>query len=351
MHLVSEPRLDLDERDGPRDECGVFGIYAPGARRRPARLLRAVRAPAPRAGVGRHRHLRERPHHDPARPGPGLPGLRRAEACALSRARWRSATCATRRPARSGWENAQPVYRSDRREVALAHNGNLINAVELHAELRERGRRVPLDLGLGDHRRAALHPRGGAARGRVADVMPRLRGRLLDGRHDPATRVVAFRDPAGLRPAVPGQARRPLLRRLARAARFDIIGAELLREVAARRDGLAGRARHRDAPGRREPRAAPSACSSTSTSRGRTRSWRATARRSRARKMGEILWPRGAGRGRPGDRGARLGQRRGAAAIRKASGIPAGRRPDQEPLRGAHVHPARPGAAQARPAA
>ena len=32
---------------------------------------------------------------------------------------------------------------------------------------------------------------------------------------------------------------------------FDIIGAELLREVAARRDGLAGRARHRDAPGGR----------------------------------------------------------------------------------------------------
>src|SRR5213079_2355084 len=39
----------------------------------------------------------------------------------------------------SAWENAQPIYRSDRRDVALAHNGNLINAVELHGELRERG--------------------------------------------------------------------------------------------------------------------------------------------------------------------------------------------------------------------
>ena len=37
------------------------------------------------------------------------------------------------------WENAQPVWRSDRREVALAHNGNLTNAVELYNELRERG--------------------------------------------------------------------------------------------------------------------------------------------------------------------------------------------------------------------
>ena len=29
------------------------------------------------------------------------------------------------------WENAQPVWRDDGRELALAHNGNLTNAVEL----------------------------------------------------------------------------------------------------------------------------------------------------------------------------------------------------------------------------
>src|SRR3989442_12139884 len=37
----------------------------------------------------------------------------------------------------SAWENAQPVYRSDPRDLALADNGNLINAVELHSELRQ----------------------------------------------------------------------------------------------------------------------------------------------------------------------------------------------------------------------
>ena len=42
----------------------------------------------------------------------------------------------------NAWENSQPVQRSEgtngsRREVALAHNGNLINAVELHDELLE----------------------------------------------------------------------------------------------------------------------------------------------------------------------------------------------------------------------
>ena len=36
----------------------------------------------------------------------------------------------------SEWENAQPIVRDDHRTLALAHNGNLINAVELHSELR-----------------------------------------------------------------------------------------------------------------------------------------------------------------------------------------------------------------------
>ena len=43
----------------------------------------------------------------------------------------------------NAWENTQPVWRSDRHEIALAHNGNLTNAVELHAELRDRGVRSP----------------------------------------------------------------------------------------------------------------------------------------------------------------------------------------------------------------
>ncbi|HET9123939.1 MAG TPA: class II glutamine amidotransferase, partial [Solirubrobacteraceae bacterium] len=41
----------------------------------------------------------------------------------------------------SAWENTQPIVRDDHRTLALGHNGNLINAVELHAELR--GHDVP----------------------------------------------------------------------------------------------------------------------------------------------------------------------------------------------------------------
>ena len=87
------------DRDGPARRVRRLRRLRARARRRPARLLRALRAPAPRPGVGRDRDLRERPHHHPARPRPGLPGLRRAQPAGAHRARPRSATCATRPPA------------------------------------------------------------------------------------------------------------------------------------------------------------------------------------------------------------------------------------------------------------
>ena len=111
------------------------------------------------------------------------------------------------------WENSQPVWRDDGREVALAHNGNLTNAVELYNELRERGIELPRHLGLGDHRRAALG-RGGAPdreRGRRRDAA--ARGRLLD-RGDDQARGGRLPRPERGPAAVARQDRQPLLRRL-----------------------------------------------------------------------------------------------------------------------------------------
>src|SRR3712207_9494261 len=76
----------------------------------------------------------------------------------------------------NAWENTQPVWRSDRHEIALAHNGNLINAVELHAELRERG--VAFSSTSDSEIIAALiatHP-AERVEDAIADVMPRLEG-------------------------------------------------------------------------------------------------------------------------------------------------------------------------------
>ena len=132
------------------------------------------------------------------------------------------------------WENSQPVWRDDGREVALAHNGNLTNAVELYNELREHGRHVPRHLRLGDHRRAAVDRGGAADRERRRRGDAAARGRLLDRRDDQAR---------GRR--LPRPARRPAAVARASSAThwcvasescaFDIIGAELVREVHAGR--------------------------------------------------------------------------------------------------------------------
>src|SRR5215208_5911400 len=130
----------------------------------------------------------------------------------------------------SAWENAQPVWRSDRRQVALAHNGNLINAVELHAELLDRGIQFRgtsdseiIAAMLSTHEADTIEEA-------LADVMPRLEGAFSTVVMTPEA-VVAFRDGAGLRPLSLGR----LGERYCVASEscaFDIIGAELLREVA-----------------------------------------------------------------------------------------------------------------------
>ena len=86
----------------------------------------------------------------------------------------------------SEWENAQPIVRDDRRTLALAHNGNLINAVELHAELR--GREVPFSSTSDSEIIAAL-PKELSPDQIIADPRRRTGHRVRDG-------VVLFDDAA-----------------------------------------------------------------------------------------------------------------------------------------------------------
>jgi amidophosphoribosyltransferase len=127
------------------------------------------------------------------------------------------------------WENAQPVWRSDRREVALAHNGNLTNAVELYNGLRGRGLSF---RGTSDSEIIAALLSSSEAEtieDAVAEVMPRLEGAystVVMTKHA----VVAFRDPHGVRPLSLGEldGRHVVA---SESCAFDIIGARLLREV------------------------------------------------------------------------------------------------------------------------
>ena len=155
----------LDAREGPRDECGVFGIVAPEhevARLAYFALYALQHRGQESAGIAASQN-----GHIMAMRDQGLVNqvfdeqkLRALQGeMAIGHVRY-STTGA------NSWENTQPVWRADQREVALAHNGNLINAVELHGELRGRGRRVPLDVRLRGDRRAALDARVGHDRGR-----------------------------------------------------------------------------------------------------------------------------------------------------------------------------------------
>src|SRR5204863_280817 len=72
--------------------------------------------------------------------------------------------------------NSQPVHRSDRREVALGHNGNLINAVQLRDELMAKGVQL---LGTSDSEVIAAMLSTSEAptiEEAVEEVLPRLEG-------------------------------------------------------------------------------------------------------------------------------------------------------------------------------
>jgi amidophosphoribosyltransferase len=217
-----------DTRDGPRDECGVFGICAPGhdvARLAYFALYALQHRGQESAGIATAQG-----GHIMAMRDQGLVNqvfdeqrLRALQGdMALGHVRY-STTGA------SSWENSQPVWRADRREVALAHNGNLINAVELHTALRERG--VSFRSTSDSEIIAALLSthEADAIEDALADVMGRIEGAYSTVVMT-KDRVVAFRDPAGLRPLSLGM----LGDRYCVASEtcaFDIIGARFLRDV------------------------------------------------------------------------------------------------------------------------
>jgi amidophosphoribosyltransferase len=218
----------LDQRDGPRDECGVFGVYGPEhdvARLAFFALYALQHRGQESAGIasvqnGHIMTLRDLGLVNQVFDEQKLRAL--AGEMAIGHVRYSTTGS-------SAWENAQPVHRSDHRELALAHNGNLINAVELHTELRRRG--VAFRSTSDSEIIAALLSTHEADRieDAVADVMPRLRGAystVVMTREG----VVAFRDPHGLRPLALGQVGERYCV-ASESCAFDIIGARLLREI------------------------------------------------------------------------------------------------------------------------
>ncbi|MGP0033597.1 MAG: amidophosphoribosyltransferase [Solirubrobacteraceae bacterium] len=224
-----------DHRDGPRDECGVFGIFAPGhdvARHAYFGLFALQHRGQESAGIA------------VAGRGQGIMAIRdqgliaqvfdehklRSLVGDMAIGHVRYSTTGA-----SEWENTQPIVRDDRRTLALAHNGNLINAVELHAELRERD--VPFSSTSDSEIIAAMLATHPAERieDAVAEVLPRLRGAFSTVVLTEES-VVAFRDPNGVRPLVLGMIENEETGTAAycvasESCAFDLIGAKYLREV------------------------------------------------------------------------------------------------------------------------
>jgi amidophosphoribosyltransferase len=223
-----------DHRDGPRDECGVFGIYAPEhdvARLAYFALFALQHRGQESAGIAT------------APKGGSIMAIRDQGLVAqvfdehILRSLLGDMAIGHVRYSTTGsseWENAQPIVRDDRRALALAHNGNLINAVELHSQLRSRD--VPFSSTSDSEIIAALLATHPAERieDAVADVVPRLRGAFSTVVMTDES-VVAFRDPAGLRPLALGEITdgegRPAYCVASESCAFDLIGASYLREV------------------------------------------------------------------------------------------------------------------------
>ena len=115
----------------------------PGRGRRQADLLRPLRPPAPRPGVGRHRGEQRPP--DPGLQGHG-PGLQVFDETTLASLKGHLAIghCRYSTTGASTWQNAQPTFRPTADgSIALGHNGNLINTHELHRAGRRPARPRP----------------------------------------------------------------------------------------------------------------------------------------------------------------------------------------------------------------
>jgi amidophosphoribosyltransferase len=228
----ARPRVRAPERpfgDGPREECGVFGVYAPDhdvARLAYFALFALQHRGQESAGIATCEQGHITTQRDlglvsqvfDERSLQALTGQ-----AAIGHVRYSTTGS-------SGWENAQPVYRHDRHPVALAHNGNLINAVALYNRLHEQG--ITFRSTSDSEIIAALvsSSQQTTIEDAVAEVMQQLQGAYSTVLMT-EDRVVAFRDPAGVRPLCLGQLEDRYVV-ASESCALDIIGARLLREIA-----------------------------------------------------------------------------------------------------------------------
>ena len=228
--------MSYDLRDGPRDECGVFAIYAPG--KEVSRLTYfALYALQHRGQESAGIAATDEDGYIITQRSLGLVSQAFKEhdlkalsgEIAVGHVRYSTT-------GKSDWESSQPVRRQGEtkdgklREIALAHNGNLINAASLREQMLARG--VTFSSTSDSEIIAALIAEKDDLNieEAILKTMTEIEGAFSVAvmTHD---KIVAFRDPAGIRPLVIGSLGGHYCCASETCA-LDIIGADYLRSVA-----------------------------------------------------------------------------------------------------------------------
>ena len=220
---------DRDDDDKFHDECGVFGVYLhPEAANLTYLGIHALQHRGQEsAGIaswdGRQIHVQKTmglvSDNFDAQVLALLPGQ-----TAIGHTRYSTAGS-------SSLANAQPMMaKTSAGQLAVSHNGNLVNADELRAELEARG---SIFQGSSDTEvlvHLIAREREGSIEERIQRALSHVRGAysLL---FLTETGLVAVRDPLGFRPLVLGKLKNGSYAFASETCAFDLVEAELIREV------------------------------------------------------------------------------------------------------------------------
>jgi amidophosphoribosyltransferase len=226
----------LPGEKGPQDQCGVFGVWAPGeevAKLTYFGLYALQHRGQESAGIATSNGKKLTVYKDM-----GLVSQVFSES-ALESLRGHVAIGHTRysTTGSSSWRNAQPTLgRTASGTVALGHNGNLTNTAELLEMLRSRyPDQSDNEITGGNTTDTAVltgllagNP-DNSLEGTAMELLPKVRGAFSLVFMDEQT-LYAARDPQGVRPLVLGRLERGWVV-ASESAALDIVGASFVREV------------------------------------------------------------------------------------------------------------------------
>ncbi|MDG3011589.1 amidophosphoribosyltransferase [Rhodococcus sp. D2-41] len=237
-HLDTPHPVGLDDggETAPREECGVFGVWAPGedvAKLSYYGLYALQHRGQEAAGIAVADGSQVLVFKDLGLVSQVFDEQTLAAMhghVAIGHTRYSTTGSTT-------WENAQPIFRttSAGTGIALGHNGNLVNTAELAGVAREAGLLDSKRPGAGtsdsDLVGALLaHAAGDSTIEQAAmELLPRLRGAFCLTFMDEHT-LYAARDPHGVRPLCLGRLDRGWVVASETAA-LDIVGASFVREI------------------------------------------------------------------------------------------------------------------------